>query len=315
MRLSRRDFLLGAAGICVPPAVGFAADYPMQELTWLIYQAPGGTVDLSTRLLQPYLERAGFKVKLEYATGAAGRIARNKLFASKPDGYTLMTEAAPGAIIDEVAYQVPYKAESFPPILGWSKTGFQLCVRMESPIQTFSDLVAETKKRRVTFASIGRGGAQHLQLLLIRQRLGLKFDVVHFDGASPAYAAVLGGHIDVGGGGPGAAMRQAGDRFRFLALTGDAREFPLLEVPTLKEQGYDIPSVNQIFFAMTSPGVPADRITLLSKAFELAHADTEFQERMKKFGTSATLIPAAEITAEHRRQRAYILEFKEELKK
>ena len=154
-----------------------------------------------------------------------------------------------------------------------------------------------------------------MQLLLIRQRLGLKFDVVHFDGASPAYAAVLGGHVDIGGGGPGSAMRQAGDRFRFLALTGEAREFPLQETPTLKELGYDVPSVNQIFFAMTSPGVPADRIAVLSKAFEVAYADPEFQERMKKAGTVVTPIAAEEITAEHGRQRSYILEFKEELKK
>src|SRR5262245_28340739 len=93
--LTRREFLAAAAATGLAPTMGNAAGYPSQELTWLIYQAPGGTVDVSTRMLQPHLEAAGFKVRLEYAVGASGRIARNKLFAAKPDGYMLMTEVAP----------------------------------------------------------------------------------------------------------------------------------------------------------------------------------------------------------------------------
>ena len=74
-------------------------------------------MDVSTRILQPFVERAGFKVRLVYAIGAAGRIARNRLFTARPDGYTIMTEVAPGAIIDELVYDVRYKAESFEPHL------------------------------------------------------------------------------------------------------------------------------------------------------------------------------------------------------
>jgi tripartite-type tricarboxylate transporter receptor subunit TctC len=261
------------------------------------------------------MEKAGFKVRLEYATGASGRIARNKLFAAKPDGYTLMTEVAPGAIVDELAYSVPYKAESFEPVYGWSSTGFQYCVRSDSPIQTFADLVAETKKRRVTFASIGRGGAQHLHIVSMRKKLGLNFDIVHFDGASPAYAAVLGGHVDVGGGGPASGRRQGGDRLRFLAVTSSVREFPLDDIPTLKELGFDVPPVNQLFFASTSPGVSADRIALLSKTIEKAVAEPDFIEKMKALGNSVTPLTPAAIKAETHQHRAMIVEFKEELKK
>jgi len=282
---------------------------------WLIYQAPGGTVDVSTRIVQPYMEKAGFKVRLEYATGASGRIARNKLFAGKPDGYTMMTEVAPGAIVDELAYNVPYKAESFEPVFGWSNTGFQYCVRSDSAMRTFADFVAETKKRRVTVASIGRGGAHHLHIVAMRKTLGLSFDIVHFDGASPAYAAVLGGHVDVGGGGPASGRRQGGDRLRFLGLSGNEREFPLDDVPTLKEQGFNTPPVNQLFFATTSPGVPADRLALLNKTIAAAVADADFAEKMKALGNAVTPLTPEAIKAEHNKHRALIMEFKEELKR
>ena len=316
MALTRRDFLAaGAAATVVAPSTGLASgSRSSPEVTWLIYQSPGGTVDVSTRVLQPYLERAGFTVKLEYATGAGGRIARNKLFAAKPDGSTIMTEVAPGAVVDELVYSVPYKVDSFEPIFGWANTGFQYCVRNDSPIQTFADFVAETKKRRVTVASIGRGSAQHLHIVSMRKVLGLKFDIVHFDGASPAYAAVLGGHVDVGGGGPASGKRQAGDRLRFIGLTGDQREFPLLEVPTLKEQGFNVPPVNQLFFASTSPGVPAERIAALSKPIEAAVVDPEFRKKMEDLGNVVTPLTRAVITAEHGRQRALVREFVAELK-
>jgi len=317
--LTRRSVLgsvlaaTAAAGLA--PRDSFAA-YPDQELVWLIYQAPGGTVDVSTRILQPYIEKAGFKVRLEYATGASGRVARNKLYAAKPEGYMAMSEVAPGAIVDELVYNVPYKAESFTPVFGWSNTGFQYCVRSDSAIKTFADFIAETKKRRVTVASIGRGGAQHLHIVAMRKALGLNFDIVHFDGASPAYAAVLGGHVDVGGGGPASGRRQGGDRLRFLCLTGDQREYPLEDVATLKEQGYgNVPPVDQLFFASMPPGTPADRVALVAKAVEAAVADPDFKEKMNALGNSVTPLTADMIKSGHHKHRALIMEFKEELKK
>lgn len=318
MALTRRSFIaastLAASAASLAPRAGLAA-YPEQELVWLIYQAPGGTVDVSTRILQPYLEKTGFKVRLEYATGASGRVARNKLYAAKPDGYMAMSEVAPGAIVDELVYNVPYKAESFEPVFGWSNTGFQYCVRSDSTMKTFADFIAETKKRRVTVASIGRGGAQHLHIVAMRKTLGLNFDIVHFDGASPAYAAVLGGHVDVGGGGPASGRRQGGDRLRFLALTGDQREYPLEDIPTLKEQGYNVPPVDQMFFASMPPKTSADRVALVGRAVAAAVADPDFNEKMKALGNSVTPLTPEMIKTGHGKHRALIMEFKEELKK
>jgi tripartite-type tricarboxylate transporter receptor subunit TctC len=298
------------------PVVSRAAAYPAQDLTWLLYQAPGGTVDVSTRLLQPFIERAGFKVKLVYSIGAAGRIARNRLFSARPDGYTIMTEVAPGAIIDELVYQVRYKADGFEPIFGWSNTGFQYCVKADSRIQTFADFVQETKRRRVTVGSFGRGGAHHLHILTMRRQLGLNFDIVHFEGSSPAYAAVLGGHIDVSGGGAASGQRVGGGRLRFLAVTGPRREFALPNVPTLQEQGFDVTPVNQIFFAMTTPGIAAERMSVLRKAFADTIAQPGFaQQMMQGVGDRPVPLTPADIRTEQGRHRELILAFEEELKK
>ena len=68
----------------------------------------------------------------------------------------------------------------------------------------------------MTVGSFGRGGAHHLHILTMRRQLGLNFGIVHFEGSSPAYAAVLGGHIDVSGGGAASGQRVGADVCTFL---------------------------------------------------------------------------------------------------
>ena len=313
--IDRRTFLAGATGAAaagILPTGGQAQG--SQDLTWLIYQAPGGSVDLSTRTIQPWIEKAGFKIQLEYAQGGGGRVARTKLFSAKPDGKTIMTEVAPAAVVDEALFNVPYKAESFEPIFGWILNGFQYCVKKDSPIRTFADFVAETKKRRVTVATIGRGGAFHMHVVGMRSQLGLDFDIVHFDGSSPAYTAVIGGHIDVGGGGPGSGSRQA-DSLHFIGTSGTEREKALLDVPTIIEQGFKVTPVQQLYFANTSPGVPADRVAVLTKAFEAAFTDPDLVKKMEAAGDFLTLVSPEQIKALNVQQKELLMAVKDELKK
>src|SRR5436305_10321689 len=39
--------------------------FPAREINWLIYQAPGGSIDTTARIIAPYLEKAGVKTTLE----------------------------------------------------------------------------------------------------------------------------------------------------------------------------------------------------------------------------------------------------------
>jgi hypothetical protein len=109
--LTRRGVLAagagaGAAALATRLGTGaaWADTYPSEEIRWIIYQSPGGLIDGSTRAAQPYLKQAGFASRIEYVRGASGRIARTQLYRSKPDGYTLMTEASPEEVLGEVVY-------------------------------------------------------------------------------------------------------------------------------------------------------------------------------------------------------------------
>lgn len=270
--------------------------FPSQDISWLIFQAPGGSIDTTARIIQPYLEKHGIKTALDYVLGAGGRVARTKLFTAKPDGYLMMTESAPGGIIDEIVGRAGYKTSEFVPIYGWSVMGWQLCVRKESPIHSFQDFVSECKKRRVVVATIGRGGSSHVQLAILQKDLNLPFGMVHFEGSGKVYPAVLGGHVDVAIAGPSSGSRMR-ESLRFLCVTGETREKSLPDVPTLKELGFASTSVEQIWYAETSPKVPAERVQILAAAFEKAFQDKTLFEQMEKAGEFLDLLTRPQIEA------------------
>src|SRR5262245_61878325 len=66
--IDRREFLAGAgagAAMLASPAVA-QEKFPAREISWIIYQAPGGSIDTTARIIQPYLEKSGVKTTLDY---------------------------------------------------------------------------------------------------------------------------------------------------------------------------------------------------------------------------------------------------------
>jgi tripartite-type tricarboxylate transporter receptor subunit TctC len=195
--------------------------------------------------------------------------------------------------MDEVVGNAEYKALDFMPIFGWSIIGWQFCVKKDSPIRTFTDFVNEAKKRRVVMGTIGRSGSSHLQVEIVKKRLGLEFDVVHFEGSGRAYPAVMGGHVDVCCSGPASGARNR-DNLHFIGLTRAEPALP--DVPTLADQGFgQVESADQMWYAMTTPGVSATRVARLEEAFAKAFQDAGLLDRMKRSGESITPLSSARV--------------------
>jgi tripartite-type tricarboxylate transporter receptor subunit TctC len=317
--LDRREFLaragtatlgIGAAG-GMPGNSAFAQEkFPARDIGWIIYQAPGGSIDTTARVIQPYLEKNGVKTNLDYVIGAGGRVARTKLHTARPDGYLMMTESAPGGAIDEVIGRASYKASDFIPIYGWSVVSWQLCVKKDSPIRTFQQFVDECRKRRVVVGTIGRSGSSHIQLAALQKELNLPFGMVHFEGSGKAYPAVMGGHIDAAISGPGSGSRMR-ENLHFLAVTGEEREKALPDVPTLKELGFAVTPIDQIWYAMATPKVPDERIVILGNAFAKAFEDKMLWEQMEKVGEYLKLLTRPQIEVMVRKQSDVIEKYKD----
>lgn len=315
---SRRAFLktagksaLAAAGLGMLPQSAQAQAYPAQQIKWIIYQSPGGLIDTSSRMLQPYLAEQGINTVFDYVRGASGRIARTQLYRSKPDGYSIMTEAMPEEVLGEIVYDAEYKVKELQPLVGWFVNAFNLYVRADSKIRSFEDLIKTARSQRVTVATLGQGGPSHLQIMLLRSKLNLDLQPIPFSGGAPAYVALSGGHVDAAIGGSSTARNA--DKVNFLIVFRDGRDPALPAVPTAEELGYKIPSINEVIYLQTGPGVPADRMQRLIQAATKAIENPEHVEKQKKFGVYAKVITAAELRSQIAERYGFVTEYKSEL--
>jgi len=78
------------------PAFAQGVKYPDRPVRMVIPFPPGGTVDVTARLVGPLVSASlGQQLVLETRTGASGIIGTGFVAQSKPDGYTLLINTTP----------------------------------------------------------------------------------------------------------------------------------------------------------------------------------------------------------------------------
>src|SRR5580704_8778765 len=102
MRLPRRRFLKLTAGAALLPALShraLAQDYPTRPVRIVLGLAPGGSVDIVTRLIGQWLSaRLGQEFVVQNRPGAGTNIATEAVVRAPADGYTLLVVLAANAI-------------------------------------------------------------------------------------------------------------------------------------------------------------------------------------------------------------------------
>ena len=108
MKFPRRQFLQLAAGAALLPAVSRSAEaqsYPTRPIRLIIGYTPGGSADLTARLMGQWLsERLGQSFVIENRPGGGTNIATEAALRAAPDGYTLLL-VAPANAINATLYQ------------------------------------------------------------------------------------------------------------------------------------------------------------------------------------------------------------------
>jgi tripartite-type tricarboxylate transporter receptor subunit TctC len=94
MKRPRRTFLhlaAGAAALTAVSRIAKAQSYPSRPVHIIVGYAPGGTNDISARLMGQWLsERLGRQFVVENRPGAASNLATEAVVHAPPDGYTLL---------------------------------------------------------------------------------------------------------------------------------------------------------------------------------------------------------------------------------
>ena len=265
----------------------------------------GAGLDTMTRLVADKMRvKLGQPVVVENRPGAAGQIVMTALKTAPPDGLTLvMTPLVTVVTAPHVYPKLPYDAfADFAPVAHAANFLFAFIVGPNVPANNLADYVALVKKdpRYGNYASAGMGSLPHFFSLLFADSAGIQVNHIGYKGTAPAMTDLAGGQIAgfMGTVSDVAGQHKAG-KMRAIATSGAKRARELPDVPTFREQGYNIEG-NGWYAAYAPARTPkADVDRLAAAIIEGLHAP-DVHEKLAALGMEPTGLGPAELAKIHR---------------
>jgi tripartite-type tricarboxylate transporter receptor subunit TctC len=272
------------------PILSSAQSYPTKPINILVGFAPGGTMDISTRVLASKAEKfLGQPLIISNNGGGGGSVALGIVAKEKPDGYYLAGCTSTGLIRIPQFRPVPYKLEDFIPIMHFGAPQTGLVVKADSPWKTLRELVEYAKKNpgKVTYSSTGVGSPMHLAMEYVAKQEGIQWTHVPYPGSTPALTALMGGHVTAQSGSTEWIPQVKAGEVRLLATHGEKRMKIFPDVPIFRELGYDF--INETVFMVAAPkGTPSPIVKKLEEAFHKAMDDSDFIQAMERMEIEIT---------------------------
>ncbi|HTF14380.1 MAG TPA: tripartite tricarboxylate transporter substrate binding protein [Burkholderiales bacterium] len=271
------------------PAV-WAQSYPNKPVRVIVTFPPGGTPDIYGRVMSVELSKLwNQSVVVENRTGAGGTIGTEYVAKAAPDGYTLLFAADASITIAPHLYsKLPYDPmRDFAPIVNVTTGPFVLMANPAFPPNNVKELITlvQTQPGKISYASSGAGGQQHLAMEYIRTMAG-SMDMIHvpYKGFGQGIADVLANQVPLIFGGITASIQYTRSaKLKALGVTSPKRAKALPDVPAVAETlpGFDI----QAWYGFLAPaGTPRDIVKKIHDDSVAIIKRADFLERLDRDG-------------------------------
>jgi tripartite-type tricarboxylate transporter receptor subunit TctC len=288
MMISRT--LLALALTVASAAAALAQGYPSKPVRVVVTFPPGGTPDIYGRVMSVELAKLwNQSVVVENRTGAGGTIGTDFVAKAAPDGYTLLFAADASITIAPHLYsKLPYDpVRDLAPIVNVATGPFVLMANPAFAPNNVKELIAlvQTQPGRISYASSGAGGQQHLAMEYIRTMAG-SMDMIHvpYKGFGQGIADVLANQVPLIFGGITASIQfTRSGKLKALGVTSPKRARALPDVPAIAETlpGFDI----QAWYGFMAPaGTPREIVKKIHDDSVAIIRRADFLERLDKDG-------------------------------
>jgi tripartite-type tricarboxylate transporter receptor subunit TctC len=294
---------LCAATLLVLPAAVFAQGaYPTKPVRLIVAFPPGGSTDISARLVGQRLgERLGQQVVTDNRGGAGGTIGTELAARAAADGYTLTMGTTSTHVIAPAAYpNVKYDpVKDFEPITLVASTPYLLVLHPSVQAKSLKEFVGLMKAQpgKLNYASAGAGSTTQIAMEMLKIASGT--DIVHipFKGNGPAGAALMGGEVQALFGSMPAVLPHArSGKMRAIAV-GTAKRSPALpDVPTVAESGYPGFEVSLWLGFFAPKGTPGPVVKKLYGELTTIAKTPEMKEQFERNGADSLTTTPAELS-------------------
>ena len=269
--------LVGIATIGAAAAQG----YPERVVQIIVPATPGSSADILGRVLADGLSaQFGKPVIVVNKPGANGVLGTADVARAKPDGYTLMHGATYSITVEPlVDKQAGYTAKSFTPICQTFKNDQVVVVPPNSPLKTARDLVEAAKQKpgAVTVGIPGIATIPHLAMIAFAEQAKASFNDIPFKGPAEELQNVRSGQIEFAAVPLTAA---AGSGLPMPGIFAEQRNPSLPNVPTFKEQGFDVAPLS--YGGLLGPAGMPDAVVKKLEAACIAVIKSDAAQRVVK---------------------------------
>lgn len=281
---TRRLFAAACAALLASSAA--AAGFPEKPITFIMPWPAGGGSDVAMRLVaEAASKKLGKPIVVVNRPGAGGSIGIREIAEAAQDGYTVGMIGS-GAVAAQYMNANANALSDLQPIAFFGEDPAAITANASMPYKTLGEFVAAARAapESIRNGNDQPGGAAFTFISLYEKQLGVKVKKVNFQGYAPAITAVLSGEVQtISIAVPDVAEHHKAGNVRVLGVSGATRHFMLPDVPTFKEQGFNV-LVGSWRTIAGPKGIPADRLAKLEEAFRSAMADPEFIARAKARG-------------------------------
>ncbi|AKQ54673.1 tripartite tricarboxylate transporter substrate binding protein BugE [Bordetella hinzii] len=290
-------------------ALSAHAEFPDRPITLIVPFPAGGPTDIVGRVAAAKAgEILGQQIVVENRTGASGTIGMTATARAKPDGYTvgLATVSTHGTaphLFPKLAYD-PVK--DFTPISNLVTSPNILAVNPAFPAKDLAGFVAHVRANpgKDGYANAGAGGVNDLGMIWFLQIIDGKMNSISYRGSAPALTDTVAGVVPaIFDNFPSTLPYVKSGHLRALAITGNARNPRLPELPTFAELGYRDYDVTAWYGVVAPAGLPDAVRDKLAKAFAQAVRDPATAAKMEEAGAFPLGNTPAEFAAQIRTEK------------
>jgi tripartite-type tricarboxylate transporter receptor subunit TctC len=305
--LNRRRFIgfTAAAAVAAPSILSSRAsglEWPAKPVRVVVPFAPGGSTDITARLVSNRLQEVwGQSVLVENKGGAGGNIAADMVAHSDPDGYTIFI-VGPGMATNKFLYpSLTYDpVGDFAPVTLLITQPNMMCVPNSSPAKSVKEFIAycNENKGKVTYASSGNGTTLHLGGELFKRLAKVEMTHIPYRGGAPAINDLIPGRVDViFDNVPSIISHVRSGTIRGLAVTTRKRIAILPDMPTISESGVPGFDVSSWFGFFVPVKTPQDIIAKINADTNAALAHPSVKPRFDELGATPKGSTPAELAA------------------
>lgn len=299
---------MAAAAAGLAAAAAFAADFPVKPVRIIAPFPPGGSVDLTARLIANDLGKAwGQQVIVDNRSGASGNIGTELAKNAPPDGYTLLINTLPLVTNQFVYSTMPYDPiTSFAPVSVVSSVAGLLVVHPSLPVRSVRELIALAKSKpgAISYGTAGPATNPHICGELLNYLGKVNLFAVHYKGGAAATTATISGETqvffsititDV-------LPQVEAKRLRALGVTSSRRSPVAPQIPTLAESGlpgYEFTS----WHVLAAPaGTPRALVIQINDKVRSALGTSEAVQRWRERGLEVIASTPDEAAAHLRKE-------------